>query len=170
MWKRGTKAEKIKEDKAQNAYKQLMVTGLPSANRLFCRRALTLPIPCSWLCCTYVAWGFPTPSPSLLQHVSGLHTLIYRLCSSAWVQDSDITRNTRCEVRIWRAFLCPSTVQPRCGIPHGYPRGGLHSVCTGHSLRPTLHPPRMEVYTEVKHYDWFQHYAMMKSTNSNQHR
>lgn len=136
MWKWGTKVEKTKEDKAQNAYQQLMATGLPSANRVFCRRALTLPTPCSWMCCTYVAWGFPTPSPSLLQHVSGLHTLIYRICSSVWVQDSDITRNTQHKVRIWRAVLCPSTVQPICGIPHGYPRGGPLRL---HRAQPQIH-------------------------------
>lgn len=41
-------------------------------------------------------------------------------------------------------------VQLTCVTPHGHPCGGHHSVCTGHSLRPTLHPPWMEVYTEVK--------------------
>lgn len=41
-------------------------------------------------------------------------------------------------------------MQLTCGTLHGQPHGGHHSVCTGHSLRPTLYPPWMEVYTEVK--------------------
>lgn len=43
---------KKKEDKAQNAYKQLMATRSASAHRVFCKTALTLATPCSWLCCT----------------------------------------------------------------------------------------------------------------------
>lgn len=128
--------KKKKEDKAQNAYKQLMVTRLASANRVFCRIALALPISCSWLCWTHVAWGFPTPSPAPLQHISGL--LIYRICSSVWVQDSDITRNTWCKVRIWRAFLhlsralCSQRVVP----PRASPRGTSLRL---HGAQPQIH-------------------------------
>lgn len=115
---REQKWKKPKEDKAQNAYKQLTVTRSASANRVFCRIALALPIPCSWLGCTYIAWGFPTATPSLLQHTSGLHTLIYRICSPLWVQAWDIARNIWCKLRIWSTFLhLSSALHSWCVVP-----------------------------------------------------
>lgn len=130
--------KKKKEDKAQNAYKQLTVTRVASANKVFCRIALTLPIPCSWLCCTYIAWGFPVPSPSLLHHNSGLHTLVYGICSSVWGQDWDITRNTWCKVRTWRAFLCLSRVLCSWRVlpPMGTPVGDITLSAQGTASDP----------------------------------
>lgn len=119
------------EDKAQNACKHLVVISLSGANKVFCRTVLILLIPYSCL----FAWIFSTPS-SISSHFSGLHILIYKTCSSLWVQDPDSKKHL---VRSWdldRLLSKQGTVQ----VP--LQRTSLH--CLGHSLRATLPPPQRE--------------------------